>query len=185
MKKLLGILLTAIMMLSLAACGDAGSGNDTAGTQSGQEEAVSVPETAGDILNALKEKNNNVTDIIEWDENTDPNGKLGRPGEYTGKADFSDARVEESWTTEEEKMQSGLNGGTVEVFGSKSDCNDRYEYLKQFTGADMGVFGLNQYMYKYDLVIFRVSYDVAPTDADEYKAQMDEILNEEGEAAEV
>ena len=115
-----------------------------------------------------------------WDESTDINELLGRPGQYIGKADFSDARVAEYWTTEEERVQNGLNGGTIEVFKSKKDCSKRNKYLSAFLGADLGVMGLNQYVYKYDKVIFRVSYDVVPSEAEIYKQQMDEILGEKG-----
>ena len=193
MKKLFYLLILLLMVFLLTACGGETNGDelgDQGDAVSETEEVQSepepiIPETAEEMLLALQSVNDNVTDILVWTEDNDPNGKLGRPGSYVGKADFSDARVEEYWTTEEEKTELGLNGGTIEVFGSEKDCNDRYEYLKQFMGADLGAFGLNQYMYKYKLVIFRVSYDLSPSNAEEYKNQMDEILNEESEIAEV
>ena len=43
----------------------------------------------------------------------------------------------------------------------------------------MGAFGLNQYMYKYKLAIFRVDFDFTPTEAEAFKAAMDEIVGEE------
>ena len=146
-------------------------------------EEVAEELTAGELLEKLSEVNENVTEILVWTEETDTNGNLGRPNQYTSKADFSDSRVEEYATTEEAKLESGLKGGTIEVFSSSSDCQTRYDYLKAFMDPSIGAFGLNQYMYKYDKVIFRVSYDVVPSEAEVYKEQMDEILGEEGEMA--
>ena len=146
-------------------------------------EEVAEELTAGELLEKLSEVNENVTEILVWTEETDINGNLGRPNQYTSKADFSDSRVEEYATTEEAKLESGLKGGTIEVFSSSSDCQTRYDYLKTFMDPSIGAFGLNQYMYKYDKVIFRVSYDVVPSEAEVYKEQMDEILGEEGEMA--
>lgn len=183
MNRFLCVALVLLMMLSYAACGS--SPNDSNGNDSPKNEVqqpqAQVPETAEDMLKALQEKNENITEILVWTKENDPNGQLGRPGNYIGKADFSDSRVEEIWTTEEDKLVYGLSGGTIEVFKSKGDCEKRCSYLKGFMGSDMGAFGLNQYVYKYDKVLFRVSYDVVPSAAEEYKTQMNEILNEEGE----
>ena len=149
------------------------------------EETLETKEygTAEEILLALKEKNTNLTEILVWTEENDPNGSLGRPNEYISKADFSDARVEETALSESEKLEYGLNGGSIEVFASEADCDARYTYLKEFLDPSYGVFGLNQYMYKYDKAIFRVSYDITPSEATVYKDQMDAIIGETGEIA--
>ncbi len=181
MKKVLVLSIFLLLLVILAACGDSNSNSssEVISDEVVEEGAVQIPKTAEEMLTALMEKNENVTDILVWNEENDPNSLLGRPGNYIGKADFSDTRVEEIATNDEEKLLFGLEGGTIEVFKSKSDCDKRYEYLKQLSEAGLGAIGPNQYMYKYDLVLFRVSYKVPPTGADEYKKQMDEILNEE------
>lgn len=139
--------------------------------------------TAEEYLTELKAKNSNVTEILAWTEDTDVNGKLGRPNEYTSKADFSDSRVQEYYTSQAEKLEYGLSGGTIEVFDTEADCEARYSYLKQFLDPSLGAFGLNQYMYKYKKAIFRVSYDIKPSEASTYKQLMDEIIGETSETA--
>lgn len=155
MKKSALMAVIAILLAALVACGS-----------SEPKEEI----TADGLLNSLKEKISTVGTIVVFDEESDPNGNLGRPGNYIGKADFEDTRVESFGET--------LSGGTIEVFSSKSDCNDRYKYLSNFLDADMGALGLNQYMYKYDFVIFRVSFDLTPEQASEYEAAMNEIMGE-------
>lgn len=156
MRKVASLILSVVMVFSLSACGSS-------------EPKVEV--TAESSLISLQEKISNVTSIVAYDEETDPNENLGRPGQYIGKADFFDDRMED---TED-------NAGTIEFFSSKSDCNDRYEYLCKLSDPELGVFGVNQYIYKYDLAVFRVSFDLTPTQAEEYKAAMDEIMGEVSE----
>ena len=156
MRKVASLILLVVMVFSLSACGSS-------------EPKVEV--TAESSLTSLQEKISNVTSIVMYDEETDPNENLGRPGQYIGKADFFDDRMED---TED-------NAGTIEFFSSKSDCNDRYEYLCKLSDPELGVFGVNQYIYKYDLAVFRVSFDLTPTQAEEYKAAMDEIMGEVSE----
>ena len=156
MRKVASLILLVVMVFSLSACGSS-------------EPKVEI--TAESSLTSLQEKISNVTGIVVYDEETDPNKNLGRPGQYIGKADFFDDRMED---TED-------NAGTIEFFSSKSDCNDRYEYLCKLSDPELGVFGVNQYIYKYDLAVFRVSFDLTPTQAEEYKAAMDEIMGEVSE----
>lgn len=156
MRKVASLILLVVMVFSLSACGSS-------------EPKVEV--TAESSLTSLQEKISNVTSIVVYDEETDPNENLGRPGQYIGKADFFDDRMED---TED-------NAGTIEFFSSKSDCNDRYEYLCKLSDPELGVFGVNQYIFKYDLAVFRVSFDLTPTQAEEYKAAMDEIMGEVSE----
>ena len=156
MRKVASLILLVVMVFSLSACGSS-------------EPKVEV--TAESSLISLQEKISNVISIVVYDEETDPNENLGRPGQYIGKADFFDDRMED---TED-------NAGTIEFFSSKSDCNDRYEYLCKLSDPELGVFGVNQYIYKYDLAVFRVSFDLTQTQAEEYKAAMDEIMGEVSE----
>ena len=169
--RILALLLVLIMALSFGGCALK------------KLAAPAAYKTAEEYLNDLKAKNSNVTEVLAWTEDTDVNGKLGRPNEYTSKADFSDSRVPEYFTSQAEKLEYGLSGGTIEVFETEADCNARYSYLKQFLDPSMGAFGLNQYMYKYKKAIFRVSYDIKPSEASTYKQQMDEIIGETSETA--
>lgn len=153
MKKILMIL--ACCML-LCGCG-------------GKSEKLELP-SSKELLEQLQEKNSNLSEIEEFTSETDPNGKLGKPGYYISKADFSDSRVEQ--------IGEYLCGGTIETFSSEKDCESRADYLNGLNDPDLGAFGLNQYVYQYDCVLFRVSYDLTPEQAEEYHVQMDEIMNQ-------
>lgn len=156
MKKIIAFLLAFVMLFALSACGSS-------------EPKVEI--TAETAVASLQEKISNITSVVVYNEETDPNENLGRPGQYIGKADFFDDRMED---TED-------SAGTIEFFSSESDCNDRYEYLCKLADPEFGAFGVNQYIYKYNLAVFRVSFDLTPTQAEEYKAAMDEIMNEVSE----
>ncbi len=165
MKKIVVLALGLALMFSLTACG-----NETQPQQENQQaeqkEEPVVLET-DKILEKLKTDVANVTEITVFDENTDPNKNLGRPNQYTGKGNFFDDRVEND------------NAGTIEIFNTEQDCQDRYDYLCKMSDPELGKLGVNQYIYKYDLVVFRVSFDLSPSDADVYRKVMDKIIDQE------
>lgn len=144
-KRLISCLLAFSLVFVFCACGGA-----------------SAPDpkdyTPSDIINALADAGCSVGEITVYDENTDPNGNLGRPNQYTGKADFAIPGIDT------------INSATVESFATKADCQTRYDYLNQFTSAQFGALGLNQYMYKSDYAILRIPFEVTPTDAAAYEA---------------
>lgn len=127
-----------------------------------------IPSSEG-ILNELKAKNANLIGIDVFNSSTDPNRKLGRPGYYISKADFADSRVEQ--------IGEYLCGGTIETFSSESDCKNRTNYLSSLNNPSYGIIALNQYIYSYKKVLFRVEYDLTPEQAEEYHQQMNEIMN--------
>lgn len=69
-------------------------------------------------------------------------------------------------------------GGTAEVFDNTDDCNSRYEYLKGMQDPSLGIFGVTQYIYKYDKAIFRISYDITPDEAEIYHTEINEIMRQ-------
>lgn len=91
MKKIIAFLLVFVMLFALSACGSS-------------EPKVEI--TAETAVTSLQEKIPNVTSVVVYNEETDPNENLGRPGQYIGKADFFDNRMED---TED-------NAGTIEFF---------------------------------------------------------------------
>lgn len=154
MKK---ILLLLLMVLMLSGC-------------SSTEKKAELPNAEG-LLTELKEKNSNLEKIQVFTEETDPNEKLGRPGNYISKADFSDTRLDQEGS-------EYLVGGTLETFSSKGDCDKRAEYLNKMNDPSIVFLALNQYVYQYDKVLLRIDYDLTPEQADEYKSQFDEIMKQ-------
>ena len=136
-----------MFMFALCACGG------------GEQKAL---ETAEDYLVALQEAGCPIGEITVFNAETDPNGNLGRPNQYTAKADFTDTTAETA-------------ACTIEVFATAEDCESRYEYLQQFADPEMGAFGLNQYMYKSELAILRIGYDVTPDNAKIYEEAFTEL----------
>lgn len=183
-RRIIALILGALLALSLCACGDTASdeaqGQEAQQEQEEQEkkekeEKKPVLETAEDYLNALKDAGCGITEIKVWTEETDPNDLLGRPGNYISKADFMDVNVDPEDRVEPVD-ELGLPGGTIEVFNNKSDCESRYKYLNAFDDAEMGIIALKQYMYKSDNVILRVSYDLTPSQAEVYEKAFNELF---------
>ena len=52
--------------------------------------------TAENIIEEMKKKNENIGKILVFNEETDFNSLLGRPGQYTSKATFEDIRIEQT-----------------------------------------------------------------------------------------
>jgi hypothetical protein len=153
MKKILLFLLMVLMMTGCSA-----------------EKKAELPHAEG-LLTELKGKNSNLEKIQAFTAETDPNEKLGRPGYYISKADFSDTRLEQEGS-------EYLVGGTLETFSSKGDCNKRAEYLNKMNDPSIGFLAVNQHIYKYDKVLLRVDYSLTSEQAEEYKIQFDEIMKQ-------
>lgn len=147
--------------------------------------------TAEEVVNKIKEKNSNVGEIVVYNEETDPNDKLGRPNQYTSKATFADNRLDQpqkitmeelnnneeysEYQTEEEKenlIKSNNDpvGGTVEVFETKEDAEARKNYIEALSSIS------SQYCYLIDKTLFRVEGDLTPTQAQEYETAFNEIM---------
>lgn len=171
-KRIVVVMMAGMLAVSATACGGS-EGASAGGQEATQAEAEPEYEELPDSQNLaeqIKEANSNVGEIEVFDESTDPNGNLGRPGEYISKADFEDTRLDQ--------YGEYYTGGTIETFENESDCDNRYEYLKTMQDSSLGAFGLNQYMYKYDKAIFRIEYDLTPDQAEEYHAQIDTIMEQ-------
>ena len=171
-KRIVVVMMAGMLAVSATACGGS-EGASAGGQEATQAEAEPEYEELPDSQNLaeqIKEANSNVGEIEVFDETTDPNGNLGRPGEYISKADFEDTRLDQ--------YGEYYTGGTIETFENESDCDNRYEYLKAMQDSSLGAFGLGQYMYKYDKAIFRIEYDLTPDQAEEYHTQIDTIMEQ-------
>ena len=99
-----------------------------------------------------------------YDEASDPNNLLGRPGSYTSKAVFQDARVpaakyDGTDTTDTDR------GGSVEVFGDEAAAVARSKDIQ----GKLKSFGLGaDYDYIVGGVLVRVSGSVLPSQAAAY-----------------
>ena len=104
-----------------------------------------------------------VGETIIYDEETCPNNLLGRPGQYIGKADWEDTRVEQ--------FGDSLTGGTIEIFEDEATLVKRKEYLEPFLEEAMFL----QYMFIHKNVIVRVDKELTPSQAEEYKDALESL----------
>lgn len=116
--------------------------------------------TAEEIVAYFQACELSINKVISYDEETDTNGLLGRPNEYTSKVNFSDSRVEQ-YDEEENPV-----GGSIEVFNNSEDAKKRYDYVEAVTSSS-SLFG--QYLYLYENVFLRIDYDLTPSQAKEYE----------------
>ncbi|SFQ38403.1 hypothetical protein SAMN02910358_01851 [Lachnospiraceae bacterium XBB1006] len=116
------------------------------------------------IAKYLKKNISTTTRYKAYTKKSDPNKLLGRPKQYTGKADFFDTRVDSS------------EAGTIEVFRNKKNCTARYKYLKVFQDPSLGVLGLSQYMIRFDKAIIRISNDLTRKEAGVYRYYLEKYF---------
>ena len=122
---------------------------------------------ASQILETMKENGLSIGEIQKYDENTDPNGLLGRPDQYLSKASFIDTRVKDPYGLS--KLDGEVNidmGGTVEVFETAAQAKERENYIDGVTSSySLG----KMYTYRFCNVLFRVGFDLTPTQAEDYE----------------
>jgi hypothetical protein len=99
-----------------------------------------------------------------YDEDSDPNNMLGRPGGYTSKAAFQDQRVPASKYGSE--VDDPNRGGSVEVFADQAAAVARARDVQ----TKLKAFGLGtEYDYVVGGVLVRVTGTVKPSQARGYE----------------
>lgn len=127
-------------------------------------------ETAEQFIGALRADELPIGETIVYTAETDPNESLGRPGNYIGKAGWTDTRLadctEPGWDC----------GGDVELFDDDDDLNDRYDYLGGFASEPMiGGF----YMWKVPGAVIRVGFALTPDQAETYRVVLEGLYPDE------
>lgn len=114
--------------------------------------------TAQDVVEVFQEAGIPLDKVVFHTAETDPNKLLGRPNQYTEKANWADTRLEQ---TGEDPI-----GGTVELFASDDDLQRRKSYIETISqSAPM----LVEYIYAQKNALVRVSKDLTPDQAAEYE----------------
>ncbi len=134
--------------------------------------------TAENIIEEMKKKNENIGKILVFNEETDFNSLLGRPGQYTSKATFEDIRIEQTNKNLDPEFFSELEreepiGGTIEVFNNEKDMKKRKDYIEAFTSS-MSM--IAEYSYGKDRFLLRLDKSVTPSQAKEYEELFYEII---------
>lgn len=124
--------------------------------------------TSDDVIEAFKSAGLPIGRVLIQTAETDPNNKLGRPGEYIESAQFEDSRVKQLEPMPElETDEPDLPlGATIEVFDNDRDLQARKQYIEQV--YDM-LPSAKQYMYVNKSVLLRLEYELTPDQAKEYE----------------
>ena len=128
----------------------------------GESQQVSVTPSA--VLESFKKAGIPVVKEEIYTAETDSNKLLGRPNQYTAKANWADSRLEQS--------AEDITGGTVEIFNNEADLNARKDYVEKI-GKAMPM--LVQYQYQHGLVLIRLDKSLSPAQAAEYEAALGSI----------
>lgn len=158
-RKLIGLLMMAASF-TLSACG-------SSETQDGEKTEAAgpiAPLAAAATLAALQKTGLPITNITPLTAETDENKLLGRPNQYTSKADFIDSRYPGAEGLEQ------VN--TVEVFANEEDATARQKYVEEVT---KGVPFLTQYIFREGSTVLRLDKALSPDHAKEYGAALAEI----------
>jgi hypothetical protein len=158
--------------LVAAGCGSGGSSKAADAATPAASGGVTPPApkktlTAEQVATALKDHGLPVKKITVFDEKSDPNKRLGRPGQYTSKVTFIDSRVKNG------QPNDISSGGSVEVFEEAADALARGQYI-QTTIRAMPVVGA-EYDYLSGGVLLRVAGELPPSAAKAYRAALESI----------
>lgn len=125
---------------------------------------------AGSVVEHLKASNLPIGRVDVYDAETDPTKRLGRPGQYVGKANFQDARLPLVLQQGQDVISFQNSGGIVEVFSNTADLEDRQKALdlarQQFPAA------FPEYQYSNGVVLLRLGHVLTPDQAAEYEVAL-------------
>ena len=149
MKRIVSIILIVLMVYSFVAC---------SGT-------VIATHTAEQSVEELKSSGMPITNVVVYNETTDPNGLLGRPHQYTSKVNFSDPAHKDA------DIASPDN--TVEVFQYADDAWKRANVVRDVTKS---MPASAEYVYQVSFYVLRLNHDILPEDAAKYEEAFKAII---------
>ena len=123
--------------------------------------------TASQVTVALKRAGLPVAKITVYSAADDSNHLLGRPGEYTSKTEFTDARIHD------QAANGVAAGGSVEVFPAAAEAITRARYIQKIVQA-APILGA-EYDYVAGDVLLRVSGQLTPVQAAAYRSELAKI----------
>jgi hypothetical protein len=115
------------------------------------------------VIGVLKSAGLPIGQSVVYNEATDPNNLIGRPGQYVAKGTWHDTRLEPPTALDKLGVD---DGGGVEIFATNAAAQKRYEYIKAI-GEGSPLF--LEYGYVQGVVYLRVSKELTPSQFEEYK----------------
>ncbi|MBB1244897.1 hypothetical protein GL263_15175 [Streptomyces durbertensis] len=170
--------LATTAVLGLTACSssdNAPSGSNRPPASAAPTESVAGP-TAEEATKALAAKIPTMKLTVVYDEDTDPNKRLGRPHQYVGKTAFADSRVDTAAANEaaDGDTHSIDYGGTVETFATEAAATTWVKYVEDMSKA-LGGFVTPEYVYRNGATVVRVSSHLKPSDARDYETAVQQL----------
>lgn len=121
--------------------------------------------TAQQVVDGFQAAGFPVAGVVAYDERSDPNRLLGRPGQYIEKVSWWDTRLR---APSEPEAPGVLDGGSIERFANLNDLRERQRYLEAV--ASGGLFGEYRFVNEPELMILRITFGLVPSDANDYGA---------------
>lgn len=168
MNRTLTATAAATLLLTLAACSNSKS---SPSTDKAGKTAAAQPVTASSALKKISAQVDTAQLSGTVTAENDPNHLLGRPSQYTSKVTFTDTRIKKSDVEGTDKGDVE-RGGAIEVFGTPADAMTRAKYIQAITKS---MPALSEYDYVHGTVLVRVSHDLTPGQAAEYKSAADSL----------
>jgi hypothetical protein len=157
--KMISYVVVTLAALLIVACGGAGGVTSSVDRESSKR-------SAGQVIKQLQDAGVPIDASQELTAANDPNELLGRPGQYTGKAFFHDARLPAEKNSLHPELIDSESGGSVEVFASEADAKERADYVRAFTESS-GMFA--EYSYVRGAAFIRVTGKLTPDQAEVYE----------------
>ncbi len=122
---------------------------------------------ASTIVAGFKKRSLPISSSTALNAGSDPDGQLGKPGQYTSKVTFADSRIANN-------DASGIAaGGAIEVFSSQADATRRKNELTKAATAN----GANSEMdFQRGTIILRLSPQLAADQVSEYETTVNLVL---------
>ena len=154
----------ALLGLFLVGCGgDSSAAAQPTATKAPTATRAPAPKTAEAIVQSLKSLGLPLGESFTYTADNDQNHLLGRPGQYTGKANWIDTRLT---STNTGVKISVTDGGSVETFASLDDASKRFSYIQSLSTSGNALFA--EYEYQHGAAILRVSSALTPAQAQAY-----------------
>jgi hypothetical protein len=119
--------------------------------------------TAAEVMAGLEAAGLPVGNSVEYTADTDTNKLLGRPGQYIGKVNFEDTRIDDDTANLDD---------SIEVFANDTDLQNRLNYTKSIS-SQMPMFA--QYSYSHKNILLRLDKALTPEQAAEYEKALNNL----------
>lgn len=134
---------------------------------------TAITYTDAEFIQALLELGYPVDNIETYDEVTDPNHLLGRPGGYIGKTSFeitNSAQYAQNMNAKLYEPTLYVPANTIEMFSTPEDAQLRKQYVEEIHQIQplLGT----QYIYLHDVFLLRIESGVLPSEAVKYEAAL-------------